>query len=169
EQPVVTGGGVTETVDGLEGDVDGGVEPDGDVGAVDVVVDGGGDAHDRDALLGVEPVCAAETAVSADDHQAVDAALAQRVGGVGPAFRLEEGITAGRAEDGASALDDVGDAAWSQLDDVVVDQALIAAVDAGHAQTVVDGGANDGTDARVHARCVAAAGEHADMLHGGPV
>ena len=43
--------GRAQVVDRLERDVDGGVAADGDVGAVEVVVDGGGDADHRKAVL----------------------------------------------------------------------------------------------------------------------
>src|SRR5690606_4748266 len=166
EQPVVAGRRVAQPVDGLERDVDGGVEPDRHVGAVDVVVDGARDADDLDALLAFESQGAPEAAVPADDHQAVDAAPGQDLSAAGATGWLEEPLAAGGAQDSAAALDDVGDAARAQLDDVVVDQALVATVDARDSDAVMDGGAHHSSDGGVHARRVAAAGQYPDMGHG---
>src|SRR5690606_4217199 len=169
EEPVVAGGGVAQAVDGFERDVDRGVEADRDVGAEDVVVDGAGDADDGHAVLLRQGQRPAEAAVAADHDQALDAAAPQHGGGLRPARRVEELLGARRAEDRAAALDDVRDVPGVQLDDVVLDEALVPAVDARDAGAVVDRRADDGADGGVHAGRVAPAGEYGDVLHGRPV
>ena len=154
---------VLQAVDGVEGDVGRSVEADGDVGAVDVVVDGGRHARHGHAVLLVQCQRTAEAAVPADHDEAVDAVRPQPQGSLGAALRLVELVAAGRAQDGAATLDDVRHAAHAELLDVVVDQPLEAAVDARDAQAVVPGGAHHGADRGVHAGRVAAAGEHADV------
>src|SRR5690606_390490 len=77
EQPAVASGCVAEAVDGLERDVDGGVEPDGHVSPVDVVVDGAGKPHYLDAVFLLECQCSAEAAVATDYHQSVDSVASQ--------------------------------------------------------------------------------------------
>src|SRR5699024_8733777 len=54
---------------------------------------------------------------------------------------------------------------------LAVQQAVVAALNADHAVSLVDAGADDGADRCIHARCVAAAGQYADgfdlSLHSG--
>ena len=64
-------GGRVEAVDRLRRDLDGGVEAEGAVGAGEVVVDGLGDADDRQ--LPRQLVGGVERAVAADGDEAVEA------------------------------------------------------------------------------------------------
>src|SRR5690606_25385103 len=89
----------------------------------------------------------AEAAVAADHDQALDAAAPQHGGGLRPARRVEELLGARRAEDRAAALDDVRDVPGVQLDDVVLDEALVPAVDARDAGRLVRVGAGGGVAA----------------------
>ena len=61
-----------ETVDGLGGDTDRGIEPEGDVGPADVVVDRLWDADHREAFVG-EFQRRPERPIPTDDDEAVDA------------------------------------------------------------------------------------------------
>ena len=72
EHPVVGLGGGVQPVDRLGGDVDRGVEAEGEVGAGEVVVDGLRDADDVDAEVG-ELGGHAEGVLAADRDQRVDA------------------------------------------------------------------------------------------------
>ena len=67
-------GGVANGVDRLADHVQRGVHAEAVVGAGDVVVDGGRDAGEGHAEVGVELVERAERAVAADDDQVPDAA-----------------------------------------------------------------------------------------------
>ena len=100
--------GVAQAVNGVHGGVGGGVKADGIVGAGDVVVDGGGHAHHGDAGLG-QGFCAAEGAVAADGHNAVEPQ--ELAGGRRAQLTLlsAEFVTAGSVENGAAAVDDMGD------------------------------------------------------------
>src|SRR5680860_831479 len=121
EEAVVAGRGVAEPVDRVHAEVGRGVEADGDVGAVDVVVDRRRHADHRHPVLLVQGLGAAEAAVPADNHQAIDAARPKALGGAGAAGGLVELLTARGPQDRAAALDDVGDAAHPKLLDVVVE------------------------------------------------
>jgi hypothetical protein len=152
------------SIDRLHADGHRAVHADGEVGADEVVVDGGRDAHDGEAEL-VQRRGAALAAVAADDDEAVDAAgleVQQRL--VLHLARLELGA-ARAAEDGARALDDAADVAQAEGDDVVGDEARVAALDAEGLDAAVDRGAGDGADGRVHAGGVTAAREDSDLLH----
>ena len=155
--------GVAELVHTLHGGVGRGVEADGVVGADDVVVDGAGDTHHGNAELG-QVLRAAECAVAADGHQAVQ--TDELAGGVGLLLPLlgAELVTAGGVQNGAAAVDDAADAGVVHLDDVAGDQALIAAADAHALDAPGVGAADHGADAGVHAGGVAAAGQHADTF-----
>ena len=81
-----------------------------------------------------------------------------------------EGVAAGRLEDRAAGLEDVGDALAVHLDEVAVAHARVAAADADDLEALGDGAAHGRPDAGVHAGRVAAGGEDADSLdvgHGG--
>src|SRR5690606_2434220 len=99
----------------------------------------------------------------------VDATPSECLGGDGPTGRLVELFAAGGPQHGAAALADVRDAASAEFDDVVIEQALVAAADARHPDSVVHRGPHDCPDGRVHAWSVAAAGEYSDVRHAAPV
>ena len=67
-------------------------------------------------------------------------------------------------------LDDVADAAQIHLKGVAGEQAAVAAADAQHTHTLVDGRTDNRPHSRVHARSVAAAGQHTNrfdlLFHG---
>ncbi len=63
---------VPDLVDGVQGDVDGRVGPDGVFDAGDVVVDRGRDADDREAVSRGQDAGAGEGAVAADDDESFD-------------------------------------------------------------------------------------------------
>ena len=161
--------GVPQAVNGVHGGVGGGIKADGVVGADDVVVDGGGDAHHRHAGLG-QGLCAPEGAVAADGHDAVQPK--QLAGGGGPLLPLggAEFVAAGGIENGAAAVDDMGDSAGVHPQDVAVDEAVVSPADADALNAPVQAAADYGADGCVHTRGVAAAGENADaldrMIHG---
>ena len=75
------GGGVADFVDALHDGVEGGVVADCGVGAVEVVVDGSGQADDGEVELVGEDASAGERAVAADDHHGVDFVAAEHVVG----------------------------------------------------------------------------------------
>src|SRR5215218_1629839 len=103
-----------------------------------------------------------QAAVAADHDQPVDAPLHEVVGGPAPALALAERHRAGGADHGAAAVQDVADVVPGHRADAVapVDQALVALVDGEDLRAVVERGPDHGPDGRVHARGVAAAGQH---------
>ena len=74
DDAAVAFGGGAEPVDGLDDDVDGRVEAEGEVGDDQVVVDGLGDADDGQLEVVVEAVGDAQGVVAADGDQGVEAA-----------------------------------------------------------------------------------------------
>ena len=88
-----------------------------------------------------------------------------------PALRGHEILAAGGLEDGAAALDGVGHRGGGEFQELLVDQALIASLDADDIDVVEAGGARDGADGGVHSGRVAPGSEDADGLdmffHGG--
>ena len=162
--------GVPELVDALDGRVAGGVESDGVVGASDVVVNGGGDAHHTEAHavlggLAGDGQGPPEGAVAADGHNAVQTQQAAGGQGLGPARFFHEFQAPGGVEHGAAFVDDVADAGGGQGHKVAGDQAVPAPADADAADAPGDGGPDHRPHRRVHARRVAAAGEDADSLY----
>ena len=164
EEAGVRGGGVADLVDCVEGGVDRGVEADGVVGAVEVVVDGAGDADALDAVLEDEFVEAVERAVPADDDEAVDVAFLDGLVRLLSSFRGEEAWAACGLDDGAAVFDDVADGGGGEWFHVVVDEAFVAAFDAVDGVSEIQRGADDGAQGCVHAGGVAAAGEDTDGL-----
>ena len=154
EDAVVAVGGVADLVHALHDGVEGGVVADGGVRPVEVVVDGAGQADDRDVVLAGEGLGPGQGAVPSDHHQGVDAEFLDVLEGLGAPLRGAELVAAGGLEDGTAALDGVADAGAGELLDVAHDQTLPAAVDAEHAPAFVDGGAGDGADGGIHPRCI---------------
>ena len=103
----------------------GGVEAEGVVRGVEVVVDRLGDAHDLQAGVG-EPLGGGQGALAADGDDGVDAEPVHvGLDDLGPAAVLER-VGAGRAEDGAALLGDAADHGAGDLDDVALDDAAPA-------------------------------------------
>ena len=156
-------GGVAQLVDHLQSSVHSGIVTDGVVGAGNIVVDGAGQADHRDAAV-CQLTGAAVRTVAADDHQRVNAQLtALGCAFILALFGLELKAACG-VEDGAAGRDDVRDTAQVHFEALAVQQTVIAALDADHAEALVQAGTDHGTDSCVHAGGVAAAGENTDRL-----
>ncbi len=152
------GGGDLQPVNGLQRDVEGGVHADGDVGAVQIVVNGGGHAHHGESAPR-QLVGPGLGAVAADDHQPGDAAgpqLPDRLEHSGPGPELR---TAGAAQEGAALLNDAAHVPGAQGDELPLDQARVPVADAVRLPAAVNGRAHRSPDGRVHARGVTAAGK----------
>ena len=107
---------------------------------------------------------AAVRTVAANDHQRVDAQLtALGCAFILALFGLELKAACG-VKDGAAGRDDVRDTAQVHFEALAVQQTVIAALDADHAEALVQAGTDHGTDSCVHAGGIAAAGENTDRL-----
>ena len=160
---VVRFAGGAEPVDGLGGDLDGGVEAEGVVRGVEVVVDRLGHAHDLQAGVG-EALGRGQGAFAADGDDGVDAEPVHvGLDDLGAAAVLER-VGAGGAEDGAALLGDAADHGAGNVDDVALDDAA-PAVEESHEFVAVDGDAlEDGAaDDGVQSGAVAAAGEDSNF------
>ena len=96
-----------ESIDRIGGDLDSGVEPERDLGALDVVVDRLRHADDRQSALGVQLAGEAQRPVATDDDQRPDAHVGQRrlhlVHTVGQVVRTATAGTEHRAAAGQQA------------------------------------------------------------------
>ena len=155
--------GIPELVDGLDGRVAGSVKADGVLGAAHVVVDGGGDAHHPDALVG-QLQSAAEGTVAPDGHDPVDTQVFAHPGGLLHALGSAELVAAGGVKDGAALTADTAHVPVLEFEYVAVDQSGVAPPDTNAGDVGRSGGPYDGADGGIHARGVAAAGENADPL-----
>ena len=156
--------GVPKAVNALHGRVGSGIEADGIVGADNVLVNGAGDTHHRDAAL-AQLLGAAKGAVAADGHHAVQP---QKLAGIhGPLLaRLgAELLAAGGIEHSAAAVDDAADAGGIHGHNVSVNKPAPAPTDTHALDAPSQGRADHGPDAGIHARSIAAAGEDADAFH----
>ena len=164
---MAAGGGV-DAVDDLSGDVHGGVEAEGDVGAVDVVVDGLGQADDVQTLLG-EEVGRLVGAVAAEAEQTVE--LGVLVGLFHGrdlvdlvlfhhAHQLEGGALG--AEDGAAQRQDAAEIVLAHLLVFAGDEAVVAVQDAHDLDVLAEPciqGFGHAADGGVQAGTVAAGGQ----------
>ena len=162
--------GVTQLVDALNGGVAGGVKADGVVGTADVIVNGGGNAHNLQihAFFGCltgQGQRTAERTVAADGYDAVQSQ--QLAGGkrFGAAFSVHKFLAAGGVEHGAALVDDMTDAGGVHGKKIAVDQAAPAAADTHAVHAVVHGGTHNGAHGCVHAGGVTAAGQNADASY----
>src|SRR5271156_6832410 len=155
---------VADAVDSLERGVDGGIEADRVVGAGDVVVDRRGDDENRDAGLGGKNCRPGHRAFAAYYYQRLDQMTPQVAGreaarGLRAEFRRTRGF-----QEGAAALDHVGDGAAVERLGEGADKALIAAPEAYHLDSGDRRAADHGADRCVHPRRVAARGENRDSM-----
>ena len=153
--------GIAQLVNAVDGGVAGGVKADGVVGAADVVVNGGGDPHDRDTQAR-QLQRAAEGAVASDGDDTVQPQHLAGVDRFQAALLAHKVLAAGGIKDGAAAGENVTDAGALELDKVTGDQALPAAANADALDAAVQRGTNHRAHSGVHARRVAPAGQHAD-------
>ena len=160
---VVGFAGGAQPVDGLGGDLDGGVEAEGVVRGVEVVVHGLGDADDLQPGVG-KALGGREGSLTADGDDRVDAEPVH----VGlddlRAAAVLERVGAGRAQDGAALLGDAADHGAGDVDDVALNDAA-PAVQEPHEFVAVDGDAlEDGAaDDGVQSGAVATAGKNSNF------
>ncbi len=162
----MTGGGVPDAVDRVQGDVRRGVIANSVVGTVDIVVDGAGEADDREAVFLPQVMRSVEGAVAPNRHQPFDPSLSQLLRCHRPAFGVEELLAARGLDDGAAKLDDVRDGGRVHLLELASQHTLVATMDADHPPPFMDRRANYRAKAGVHAWSIPAAGEDTDGVHG---
>ena len=140
------------------------------MGAADVVVNGGGDAHHAQGGTGCgglpgERQGAPEGAVAADGDDSVQPQ--QLAGGQSLVAALlgHKLFAPGRIEDGAALVNDVADAGGVHPDEIAVDQAVPAPADAHALDPLGQCGADHRAYCGIHARGIAAAGQNADPLY----
>jgi hypothetical protein len=199
EGALVTGRGAVQGVQGLDDAVQRGVGADRHVGAEHVVVDRADHPDQVQVLVRLgrlrvqlarvdqlleqlrpllaEQVGAGEAAVAADHDEPVDAPVDQVADGPAAAVAGAEVRRPGGADEGAAALQDAADIGGLEAADEVaaLDEALVALEHGVHVDPVVQRGADDRADGRVHPTGITAAGEHRDaggrrrpVTHGSP-
>src|SRR4051794_120343 len=154
-------------VDRLGRDLQGSVEPEGDVGGGEVVVDRLRDAEDLDVVLVAEAGGHAQSVLAADRDHPVEVERDHVLLHLGRAVIVLEGIRPRRPENRAATRQDAARRLDRQLVVLVLEWALPAVAEADDRVPVhVDALADDRPDRRVQPRAVPAAGEHPDP-HGG--
>ena len=165
---VVAAAGGSNGAHGLHTYIDGGIIAQRGLGIAQVVVDGAGNTHAGDAQL-AQVHGAVEAAVAADDHQRIDANLAQIVGTLALHFGFFEFIAACGTQKSTALVRNIQDCFQVQSGDVVLgifteaQQAIIAALDAHKLNIVRSCAAGHADYSRIHAGAVAAAGQNADL------
>ena len=162
--PIMGLGGVPQLVHHFHHGVDGGVVADGLVAAGNVVVDGARQPDAGDAMGGQIPG-ALEGAVAADDYHAFNAVLVAVVHGFLHTFLGAEFGAAGGIQDGAASMDGIGYAAQIHGNQFAFNQTIIAPHHAEHFHPLMETGTHDGAHGGVHARGIAAAGQHSNLFH----
>ena len=178
--PLVGLGRRVQPVDRVDGDVHGRVEPEGDVGADDVVVDRLGHADDPGQARLEEPVGEVQRSVAADRDQRVepllpeapDGSALRSIGTARPrrwARRRRRGC---RGWPCPGSCPDVHDAAHpvvvepDQAAGIVVEEAAVAVADPRPRSPCLDRREGRGADDGVEAGGVAAAGVDGDLADG---
>ena len=165
EHAVVRLGRGVQPVDRLHRDVDRGVEAEGEVGGVEVVVDRLGDADHVDAEV-VQLGRHSEGVLASDGHQRVDAEVEQVLLDLLHAALDLERVGARGAEDGAAAREDAAHLRDAELAGHPLQRSLPAVAEPDELEAVLlDALADDGPDDRVQTGTVASSGEHSDA-HG---
>jgi hypothetical protein len=153
-----------QPVERVRRDLDGGVEPEGEVGGGDVVVDRLGHPDDGHAFLG-QAQCRSQRAVAADDDHRVDAARLERGADAHVAVGVDVRVSSRGAEDRAAALQDAADRVAVERPHRALEQAVPAVEDPDDLVPVSLRPRHHRADHRVQAGAVAARGQDADRRH----
>ena len=156
---------IADFVDGVENGVQGRVISDGCIGAVEVVVDGAGQADAGHVELLRKDAGTRQRTVAANDDQGVDTFLLHVVVGQLAAFGSHEFLAACCLQDGTSHLNDVAYVLAFELFDFTGYQAFVSSVDTFYLKAVVDGCTRHRTDGSVHSRSVSSGGQNTDALN----
>ncbi len=162
DHAVVRFGRGVQTVQGVGAGLDGRIEPEREVGGVQIVVDGLGDP-DHVHALGGELCGDAQGVFAADRDQGLDPLRDQVVPDpLDPPF-LFEGVRPGRPEDRPASMEDPGGVVRSEVKDVIREGAAPAVFEADDGVPVlVDALSDHGPDDRVEAGTVSSPGKDAD-------
>ena len=159
--PVVALRGRVQAVDGVGGDLHRGVEPEGEVGGRQVVVDRLRHAHHLHAVAR-EPVRHTERVLAADrDHRADTVAGERRLHPLGTVVGVVR-VGARRAENGAAAREEPARRLERQGHRLTLDQPAPTVPVTDELVPLLVALADDGPDHRVEAGAVTPAREHAD-------
>ena len=155
--------GVAQLIDTFNRSIAGRVKADRVISTHDIIIDRTRHADAGYALAG-QRLRPAERTVAAAADQSVDPQITAGIRRLLQPFVGQHLLAAGGIQHRAALADDPVHAARRHLDDIAVNQAAVAAADAKHGDIVRRSGA-DRTDQCVHARRVAAAGEHANSAN----
>lgn len=156
--------GVPQPVHHFQNRVHGRVKANGVLGRCDVVVNGSGNADAGDSRER-QVTGAAEGAVSANDHNAVNALVEAGLSAPVNTILALKLQASGGVQLGSGVLYGVGYAGSIQLGHLVVQQTVIAVADTDHLHALVDCGEDHRPDGSVHTGCVSAAGQNSDGFH----
>ena len=136
--PVVRLRGRVQPIDGVDAHLHGGVEPEGELGGRQIVVDGLRHADDGDAFV-VEPAGDAQGVLAADGDERVDTVIGKcLLHPVDAAIDLVR-VRARRAEDGAAARQRTPHPLDVESDREILHDAFPAVAEADQLIAVVDG------------------------------
>lgn len=168
--------GGMDTVEGFGGNMDSRLEAEGDVGAIQIVVDCFGDADAVEAFIG-DRLGDRHGAVAADDDECFDFSdFEMGDADIGEVFiddvavfvlahRVSLGVgSVVGPEDGAAHGEDVGDIIDREQPDSVFDESEEPVFDAVDFDAAVDGVFDDRADDGVEPGAIAAAGEYGDFF-----
>ena len=165
EVAVVALGGGVQAVDRLRGDVERRVEPEGDIGGAEIVVDGLGHA-DHVQALGEQPAGRPQRVLAADRDQPVEAMALKRLAYLIHAVGPLEDVGAAAAQDGAAPGQDAAGGLDRELLGHIVQRAAPAVAEPDQLiAELVHALAHRGADDRVQAGAIPSAREHPDS-HG---
>ena len=165
-----------DAIERLGRDVDCGLESEGDVCAVEVVIDGFGDSDAVESLVG-DLFGDGHGPIASDDDEGVDLADLE-VGDADVGEVLEDGVAllvfADRevlrvgsvvgSDDGSALGEDIGDVIEIESPDSVLDESEETVFNSEDLDAVVDRVFGDGSDDRVESRAVPTAGEDGDAF-----
>ena len=155
---------VAQLVDRVDDRIRRRVAADRIVHAPDIVVNRARQADDGKAKLLGEQLCAAQRTVAADHAEPLDAALDEVLMSAAASLGRRPLLAARRPEEGAAALDDVAHILGLKLPHILIEESLIAIVDAPHTDAFIEGCARHGTRRRVHSGAVSPARHDCNTL-----
>ncbi|MNN48600.1 hypothetical protein D3C81_1630890 [compost metagenome] len=148
---------IPKLIDGINYNTYRSIKANGIVRERNVIIDGTRQSHGVNAQL-AELVGSFVRTVTAANYQPVDTHLVQDIRTLLLAFGCQKLQTAGRLQNGASALDDITDTAQIHRENIAVQQSLVSALDSEHFNAKVDCTAHYCANCGIHALRISSTG-----------
>ena len=145
---------ITDAVNTLHDGVHRRIITNSSIGAVEVVVDGTRQTDAWEVEFHAKVTGTGERTVTTNDHKGVDLLLFAGLVSLLHTLGRHKLLTAGRLQDRTATGDDTRDVLRRELLHLSLNQTVVAAIDTFNLKSVVNTSTGDGTNSRIHTRCI---------------